>query len=131
MTSPVGDIGRYTREGRDLDEDAWKRCLYVWNTTELDWERMTQPLIDATDSELYIVLDDLEQYTLDQLLQYQIDSWETDGTDVYVAYEDKNALWYIKKYDTTNEEVTWAVGVGGVPAKPYSNQSYGAFNTKF
>jgi hypothetical protein len=33
---------------------------YVYNPNTMDWERMTQPLIDATNSNLYLALDTVE-----------------------------------------------------------------------
>lgn len=137
MTSPVGDIGRYSREGRDLDEEVWKVSLYVWNpdaTPTPDWERMTQPLIDATNSELYLKVDDLEQYILDQRLQFLYSGTLEDSGDTYVGYEDKNGIYYIAKYDSSGDP-EYATGTGGIPDKStpsnWTGLSYGSVASTF
>ena len=133
MTSPVGDISRYTREGLDLDEDCWKVSLYVWDSVALDWVRMTQPLIDATNSNLYLKVDDLEQYILDQLVQYKLSNFDVSTDPKYVGYLNKGGAWYIKQITISTGVILYAVGASGYAAAwtARTEQSYDVFSEKF
>jgi len=133
MSSPVGDIARYTREGLDLDEDCWKVSLYVWDSGTLDWVRMTQPLIDATNSELYLKVDDLEQYILDQLQQYKLSNFDTSADPIYLGYLNKSGAWYIKQITLSTGAILYAAGASGYAAAwaDASGQSYDLFSEKF
>ena len=104
--------------------------LFVWDTSELEWVKMEQPTIEAGD--LYVAIDDLEQYTLDKLDQYKLSGYVVSGDDIYVGYEDKDGNYYVKYIDTATGVVTYAVGTGGIVAPgSYSGLSFGSFASKF
>lgn len=127
------DITRFTREGRDLDEDVWKVTLFVWDTTELDWVRMTQPIIDATDSELYLKVDDLEQYILDQMEQYNLSDWDDSGDPEYYGFLDKSGNFIIVEINETDSTVRYYSGSSNY-STAWTNrisQSYDDFATEF
>ena len=86
------------------------QCL-VWNPVSLEWDRMTQPIIDATNSELYLVLDDVEDkldsviaLLQDSLSDYKISDMDTSADPSYFGYVNKSGKWYImKKTDSTGQ----------------------------
>jgi len=104
---------------------------YVWDTDTLAWVKMEQPVIEAGD--LYVAVDDLEEYTLDQLLQYKMSDYDDDSGTVYIGYVDKDGNWFIKKVDTSNGQVRYVAGTSGY-ATAWSNrtsQSYDYFYNEF
>jgi len=105
--------------------------MYIWNTSSLQWEKMQQPTIEAGD--LYVAVDDLEQYVLDKLDQYKMSNYDTSTTTIYVGYEDKAGNYYIKKIDTTTGAVTFTKGTSGY-STAWTNratESYASFATTF
>ncbi len=133
MTTPAGNIGRYSREGRDFDEEVWKISCYVWDASLLTWVRMTQPLIDATNSNLYLKVDDLEQYVLDQLAQYKLSNFAVSSDPIYLGYMNKTGAWYIKQITVSTGVILYAVGTSGYAAAWTAKtlQSYDVFSEKF
>ena len=68
----------------------------------------------------------------DNLQNYFMGGFETIASIDYVAYEDKEGVYYVMKVDNSSGIVTYAVGTGGEPGPTnYAGLSYGAFNTKF
>jgi len=68
-------------------------------------------------------IDNIEEYTLDQRMQYlYVDDLTSGGYD-YVGYEDKDGNYYIVRYDS-DKLATYATGTGGIPSvSPASNWS--------
>lgn len=105
--------------------------MYVWNTSTLQWEKMVQPVIEAGD--LYVAVDDLEQYVLDKLDQYKLSNYDTSTTTIYLGYEDKDGNYFIKKIDTTTGAITFTKGTSGY-STAWTNratESYASFATTF
>lgn len=48
------------RFGYDFDESVNKVAGLVWNTSTLQWEKMSQPVLEVTTSNLYLALDTVE-----------------------------------------------------------------------
>jgi hypothetical protein len=105
--------------------------MYVWNTSTVQWEKMQQPTIEAGD--LYVAVDDLEQYTLDQLLQYKLDDFDVSGDPVYIGYQDKDGNYYIKRVNLSTGAVDYTVGTSGYSSAwtNRASESYSDFASKF
>lgn len=101
----------------------------VWNTSELAWERMTQPTLSA-DS-INVNLDTIEQYLLDQLAQYQLSDWLESGDYVYLGFLDKSGKWYIKKIDTSSGTVRFIKGDSDYDFSDSVSLSYDTFSETF
>jgi len=86
----------------------------------------------SVSGDLYVVVDDLEQYILDQLDQYKFSGYVVSGTAVYLGYENKAGAYYVQYIETSTGVVTYAVGTGGIVAPgSYSGLSYDSFANKF
>jgi hypothetical protein len=105
--------------------------LYIWDTDTTAWVKMQQPTIEAGD--LYVAVDDLEQYTLDQLLQYQMANYDTDSDPQYVGYLDKDGNYYIKKITNSTGVVEYTKGTSGYAAAwtNRASESYDTFDATF
>lgn len=124
-----------TDEIKPVNIDAVSRglavTLFVWDSVGLEWVKMEQPMIEAGD--LYVAVDQLEQYTLDQLLQYQMANYDTSSDPQYVGYLDKDGNWYIKKITDSTGVVEYVKGASGY-ATAWTNrasQSYDTFDAIF
>lgn len=105
--------------------------MYVWNTSTLQWEKMVQPVIEAGD--LYVAVDDLEQYVLDKLDQYKLDDYDVSGNPIYLGYQDKDGKYYIKRINTSTGAVDYSYGASGY-STAWTNratESYNDFATEF
>ena len=126
---PLDPLGKPLM-GYDFDFEMCKVAVYIDDGAGgvALWDGVVD--IDVTGS-FYVYVDDLEQYILDQLAQYQYTGFLEDGTDTYIGYEDKDGNYYIEKYPDTGL-VTFAVGTGGIPATgTWTGLSYGTFASKF
>ena len=114
----------------DFDFDAIRVAMY--RDDGAGGIELWDGLMDVSvTGDLYLAVDDLEQYVLDQLKQYKYTGFLEDGTDVYVAYEDKDGKYYIEKHPSSGL-VTFAVGTGGIPATgTWTGLDYGSFASKF
>jgi hypothetical protein len=104
---------------------------WVWDTNTLAWVKMEQPVIEAGD--LYVAVDDLEQYTLDQLLQYKLARFDATGDPIYVGYLDKGGNYYIKRITLSTGVVDYSAGTSGF-STAWTNratESYNDFDTEF
>ncbi len=104
---------------------------YMWDTGALDYEKALQAVIEAGD--LYIAVDQLEEYTLDQLLQYQMDDFDVSGDPKYVGFQDKNGKYYIARYNIASPAVDYTAGASGYAAA-WANraaESYADFASTF
>jgi len=125
------NIPRFSREGRDLDEDVWKVCLYRYNTVSLDWERWDGKIDTVVSGDLNVAVDNLEQYILDTLNYYKFSDWLVDGTNIYIGYLEKGGAWYIKKIDTSAHTVRYIKGASGYTFAAPALLSYDDFATEF
>lgn len=104
---------------------------WVWDPDGTEWVKMEQPVIEAGD--LYVAVDDLEQYTLDQLLQYKMDDFDVSGNPIYVGYQAKDGKYYIKRINTSTGAVDYSYGASGY-STAWTNratESYNDFATEF
>ena len=62
---PLDKYGR-SKLGYDTDEEVFKTALYVWNTTTLAWDRMSQPTIELSAGDLTVTMGDVERILNDQ-----------------------------------------------------------------
>lgn len=85
---------------------------WVWNTSTLAWEKMKQPNFQNT-GDIYIAVDDLEQYTLDNLSHFKMARFDVSGNPLYVGMLDKNGLYYIKRINTSTGVVDYTSGSSG------------------
>ena len=69
---------------------------------------------------IFAAVDDVEQYLLDQRLQFLYVASLEDSGNTYVGLEDKDGNYYIAKYDS-NGDATYYAGTGGLPAKSVAN----------
>ena len=61
---PLDKYGRI-KYNYDTDEEVFKVAQYVWNTTTLAWDRMSQPTIHIA-GDLTVTLGDVERLLADQ-----------------------------------------------------------------
>lgn len=99
--------------------------LYVWDTAGLEWVKMQQPTIEAGD--LYVAVDDLEEYTLDQLLQYKLDDFDVSGNPLYCGYQNKGGNYYIKRINTSTGAVDYSYGASGY-STAWTNRATETYN---
>jgi hypothetical protein len=92
---------------------------YVWNTSTLAWERMTQPSTG-----------DLTVYT-DPLVQYKISDMDESGSTAYYGYVKSDGGWYIMSKTTT--AIRYCTGSSGYVAAwaGRAGQSYDYFYSVF
>lgn len=82
--------------------------------------------------DILIAVDDLEQYTLDQLFHYKFSGWTVSGTAVYLGYEDKDGNFYIQYFETSTGVVLFHKDTGGIPAPgTWSGLAYASFASTF
>lgn len=104
---------------------------WVWDTNTLAWVKMEQPVIEAGD--LYVAVDDLEQYTLDKLDQYKLDDFDVSSNPLYCGYQDKSGNYYIKRINISTGAVDYTAGSSGY-ATAWTNratESYDSFEATF
>jgi len=79
--------------------------------------------VDAVevDGDLYVRLDDLEQYVLDQRLQYLMVDQLIDGGYTYYGFEDKNGNYTLQRVDFDTFEIRYYTGTGGIPDPSVAN----------
>ncbi len=136
----LGAIDKDTEEIRyvAMDEDSRgiHMCLWVYDTNTLAWVKMTQPLIDASDSTLYLALDGVEaSLTLmtDALGHYFASDIDESGDPAYYGFLDKAGNWYILEINTASGTYRYEVGASAY-STAWTNratQSYGYFDAKF
>lgn len=104
---------------------------WVWDSNTLEWVKMEQPTIEAGNLELAV--DDLEQYTLDQLLQYQIARYDASGNPIYVGMLDKDGNYFIKRINTSTGVIDYSAGASGFTTAwtNRATESYNDFDTEF
>ena len=83
----------------------------------------------SVDGDLFVRLDDVEQYILDQRLHFcMVDSLE-DGGYTYYGFEDKSGNFNIQRVDFDTFEIRYFTGTGGLPDPSVANwvtgKSYG------
>ncbi len=61
------DIPKFTREGRDFDENVWKRAMYIYDTSTLDWKRWDGRIDTVVNGDLIVAVDDLEDLQQDTI----------------------------------------------------------------
>lgn len=104
----------------------------VYNPTSGKWELEQQGVIESVSSNLYLAVDDIEQYILDQLDQYKFSGWAVSGTAVYLGYEDKDGNYYVSYFETSTGVITYSKGTGGIVSPgAYSGLSYASFASTF
>jgi len=105
---------------------------WVWDPSGLSWVKMQQPTIEAGD--LYVAVDDLEQYVLDKLDQYKIDDFDESNDPIfYIGFQDKGGNYYIKRVNTSTGAVDYTKGSSGYAAA-WTNraaESYSDFASTF
>ena len=117
---------------QSLDGEARVVQNLVYNPSSGNWELEQQSVIEAVTGNLYLAVDDLEQYVLDLLEHYKFSGYTISGTAIYIGYEDKDGNYYVKYIETSTGVVTFATGTGGIVAPgSYSGLSYGSFASKF
>ena len=112
------------------DETAFTQhvSLWVYNTGTLEWEKMTQPVVQG---DITAHVDDLEQYTLDKLDQYKLSDYLFSGTDIYLGYLEKDGAWYIKKIATSTGQVRYIAGGSSYDFSDPAGLSYDTFSATF
>ena len=115
----------------DTDITGLHILQWVWDTSTLKWVKMEQPVIEAGD--LYVAVDDLEQYTLDQLLQYKIARYDASGNPIYVGMLEKDGKYYIKRINTTTGVIDYSYGASGFTTAwtNRATETYNDFDTEF
>jgi len=83
----------------------------------------------AVDGDLFVELDDVEEYILNQRLHYLfVDSLEDSGY-TYLGFEDKDGNYYLQRINDTTQESRFYAGTGGIPDPSVANwvtgKSYG------
>jgi hypothetical protein len=95
--------------------------LYTWDADALEWVRWTGTIDAVVDGDLYVAMDDLEDYT-EALAYYYVAQLE-DGGYTYIGSETKAGAYRIARYDS-NGDCQYAAGTGGLPSKaPATNWS--------
>jgi len=93
----------------DLDEEVFKTALLVWNSSTLQWERMTQPTVNV-DGDLTVTLGDVEMLLMGYYwgdVRYDLDS---KGNVLYIGKHitkgaaTSDSEWYITKYDYDSKD---------------------------
>lgn len=104
---------------------------FVWNTSTMEWERMTQPIVNIDN--LIVEVDDIEELIDDQLNGYKIDDFDLSGDPVYVGYQDKTGRYYIRRITISTGAVDYTAGASGY-STAWTNrvtESYSDFATTF
>lgn len=116
--------------------DATSRTLaiqnWVWNTSTLAWEKMKQPNFQNT-GDIYISVDDVEQYILDTLAHYKMANFDVASNPLYVGMLDKGGNYYIKRINTSTGVVDYSKGTSGYSTAwtNRASESYNDFATEF
>lgn len=111
----------------DAEIDGLATQLYVWDTDNLEWVKMTQPIIN-TDT----VLVDMTSVD-DQLLDYKMDDFDVSSNPIYVGYQDKGGNYYIQRFNTSTGAVDYTAGSSGY-STAWTNratESYSDFASTF
>jgi len=136
MTSPdFGTITNFSREGRDLNEDVWKVCMYVYDVDNTTWVRWDGTIDTVVNGDLIVAVDDLEEYVLDQQQNFKFVGHIAIGSITYVGTQNKAGGWIITKYDlsTANQStVTYSTGSTPMPAiGNWASQSFDTYENTF
>jgi len=75
----------------------------------------------SVDGDLFVRLDDVEQYILDQRLQYLFTGLLEDGGYTYFGFEDKDGNYYLQRINDTTLECRFFAGSGGIPDASVAN----------
>lgn len=104
---------------------------YMWNAGSLDYDKTIQAVIEAGD--LYIAVDQVEEYILDQLIQYKMDDFDVSGDPIYVGYQAKDGKYYIQRFTISTGGVDYSSGASGYGAAWVNRaaESYNDFATEF
>lgn len=132
LTALDPDTGEIkTAELGDDNVTGLHMLQWVWDSNTLEWVKMEQPTIEAGNLELAV--DDLEQYTLDQLLQYQIARYDASGNPIYVGMLDKDGNYFIKRINTSTGVIDYSAGASGFTTAwtNRATESYNDFDTEF
>lgn len=150
----IAALDKDTEEIRNLemDEDSGGLHvnLWVWDSNASEWVRMTQPIIDATNSNLYLVLDDVEdllqdvvdavdglegslQKIVDALGHYHPSDEDESGDPRYYGFLDKDGNWYIMEHNVGNGTYRYASGSSNYSTNwtGKAGLSYNYFSTEF
>lgn len=106
---------------------------YVWNTSTLAWEKMVQPNFQNT-GDIYVAVDDVEQYILDTLAHYKLDDFDTSNDPTfYLGYQDKDGNYFIKRINTSTGAVDYTKGASGYSTAwtNRASESYSDFASTF
>jgi hypothetical protein len=104
---------------------------WVWDPNDLQWEKMTQPVINT--DEIQIDNDALEALITDQLQHYFMDDFDVSGNPIYVGYQDKGGNYYIQRFNTSTGAVDYTKGASGY-STAWTNratESYDSFEATF
>lgn len=115
----------------DSSIDGLATQLYVWDTTGLEWVKMTQPIINTDTIE--INNDALEALVEDTLQQYFMDDFDVSGNPIYVGYQRKDGYYYIQRFNTSTGAVDYTAGTSAY-STAWTNratESYADFATTF
>lgn len=103
------DAGSLKAVGMDSTSRTLRIQNWVWNSSTMVWDKMKQPNFQNT-GDVYLEVDDLEEYIQDQQLQYQLDDYDVSGNPIYVGYQDKYGNYMIKRVNTTTGAVDYTKG---------------------
>ena len=71
--------------------------------------------------DLFVNLDDIEQYILDQHLHYYFTGLLEDSGYTYFGFEDKDGNYYLQRLNDTTLESRFYAGTGGIPDASVAN----------
>ncbi len=130
------DTGEIRYVGMDEDSRGMHICLWVYDTDTLAWVKMTQPLIDASDSTLYLALDEVEALLTmmtDALGHYQASDIDESGDPAYYGFLDKDGNWYIMEANAGSGTYRYEKGSSGYAAAwtGKAGLTYGYFDAEF
>lgn len=119
---------------QSIDGQARPSWNLVYNPTSGNWELEQQAVLEAVTGNLYLILDDVETLltSIDATLSaqqqgYEFVDWAT-GDPTYLGYLDKDGNYIIKKYDLTNNTVTFSSGSSGY-ATAWTNRATETYQT--
>jgi hypothetical protein len=118
---------------QSIDGEARVVQNLVYNPSSGNWELEQQGMIEAVTSNLYAVVDDIEQYILDTLAHYKIDDFDVSGDPKYVGYQEKGGAYYIVRYNIGTPAVAYTKGASGY-STAWTNratESYSDFASTF
>ncbi len=75
----------------------------VWNTGSLEWDRMTQPLVNISNASLFVALGSMEAKLVsiekgqDPLEKYAVAFIDAGSATSYYGFQDRDGGWYVMR----------------------------------